>query len=141
MRYLIMVSHGEFANGLHNALGMMAGADRADILSVGLLDGMGVDKFREAFAELIGVIGADDEIVLVADIIGGSPLTTAVEVLTEKGLLGRTVAMGGMNLPLVLAVAFTDEDLALTDVANSAMEEACGQIKTFSVDAGSDDDI
>ncbi len=30
MRYCILVSHGTFAPGLHNALGMMAGADRED---------------------------------------------------------------------------------------------------------------
>ena len=46
MRYLILVSHGTFAPGLHNALGMMAGSDREDIRSTSLLDGMDVDTFR-----------------------------------------------------------------------------------------------
>ena len=36
MRYLILVSHGTFAPGLHNALGMMAGSDREE--SARLLD-------------------------------------------------------------------------------------------------------
>ncbi len=53
MRYLILVSHGTFAPGLHNALGMMAGSDREDIRSTSLLDGMDVDTFRANFAELV----------------------------------------------------------------------------------------
>ena len=78
MRYLILVSHGTFAPGLHNALGMMAGSDREDIRSTSLLDGMDVDTFRVNFAELVKDITTEDEIILTADIIGGSPLTTAL---------------------------------------------------------------
>ena len=55
MRYLILVSHGTFAPGLHNALGMMAGSDREDIRSTSLLDGMDVDTFRANFAELVEI--------------------------------------------------------------------------------------
>ena len=54
---------------------------------------MDVDTFRANFAELVGDITAEDEIILTADIIGGSPLTTALDVLTEKGLLGKTLAI------------------------------------------------
>ena len=85
MRYLILVSHGTFAPGLHNAVGMMAGAGREDIRSTSLLDGMDVDTYRKAFAELVADITAEDEILLFADIIGGSPLTTAMEVPDGKG--------------------------------------------------------
>ena len=91
MRYLILVSHGTFAPGLHNALGMMAGSDREDIRSTSLLDGMDVDTFRANFTELVGDITAEDEIILTADIIGGSPLTTALDVLTEKVLHCRNL--------------------------------------------------
>ena len=49
MRYLILVSHGTFAPGLHNTLGMMAGSDREDIRSTSLLDGMDVvEKIQNA---------------------------------------------------------------------------------------------
>ncbi len=89
MRYLILVSHGTFAPGLHNAVGMMAGAGREDIRSTSLLDGMDVDTYRKAFAELVADITAEDEILLFADIIGGSPLTTAMEVPDGKGPVGE----------------------------------------------------
>ena len=141
MRYLILVSHGTFAPGLHNALGMMAGSDREDIRSTSLLDGMDVDTFRVRFAELVQDITPEDEIILTADIIGGSPLTTALDVLTEKGLLGKTLAIGGMNLPLVLTAAFTDADTPLDELEAELTGEAKDQIKRFALGGDEDDDI
>lgn len=141
MRYLILVSHGTFAPGLHNALGMMAGSDREDIRSTSLLDGMDVDTFRANFTELVGDITADDEIILTADIIGGSPLTTALDVLTEKGLLAHTLAIGGMNLPLVLTAAFADADTPLEELEQELTGEAKDQIKRFDLGGDEDDDI
>ena len=141
MRYLILVSHGTFAPGLHNALGMMAGSDREDIRSTSLLDGMGVDTFRANFAELVGDITPEDEIILTADIIGGSPLTTALDVLTEKGLLGKTLAIGGMNLPLVLTAAFADAETPLEELEQELTGEAKDQIKRFDLGGDEDDDI
>ena len=136
-----MVSHGTFAPGLHNALGMMAGAGREDILSTSLLDGMDVDTFRENFTELVKGITAEDEILLFADIIGGSPLTNAVSVLEEKGLLPHTVAMGGMSLPLVLGAAFADADTPLAQTAEEIMVDARDQIKVFDLGGDTEDDI
>ena len=141
MRYLILVSHGTFAPGLHNTLGMMAGSDREDIRSTSLLDGMDVDTFRANFAELVGDITAEDEIILTADIIGGSPLTTALDVLTEKGLLGKTLAIGGMNLPLVLTAAFADAETPLEELEQELTGEAKDQIKRFDLGGDEDDDI
>lgn len=141
MRYLILVSHGTFAPGLHNALGMMAGSDREDIRSTSLLDGMDVDTFRANFAELVGDITPEDEIILTADIIGGSPLTTALDVLTEKGLLSKTLAIGGMNLPLVLTAAFADADTPLDELEAELTGEAKDQIKRFALGGDEDDDI
>lgn len=141
MRYLILVSHGTFAPGLHNALGMMAGSDREDIRSTSLLDGMDVDTFRANFTELVGDITAEDEIILTADIIGGSPLTTALDVLTEKGLLGKTLAISGMNLPLVLTAAFADAETPLDELEQELTGEAKDQIKRFDLGGDEDDDI
>ena len=141
MRYRILVSHGTFAPGLHNALGMMAGSDREDIRSTSLLDGMDVDTFRANFTELVGDITAEDEIILTADIIGGSPLTTALDVLTEKGLLGKTLAIGGMNLPLVLTAAFADAETPLEELEQELTGEAKDQIKRFDLGGDEDDDI
>ena len=102
MKYVVLVSHGTFAQGLHSVLKMLAGGDRADVLSTGMEDGMGADVFAERFKETISPIGDEDEIILLADIIGGSPLTNALDVAAKAGMLDRTRAYGGMNLPMAL---------------------------------------
>ena len=52
MRYVIMVSHGEFAPGLHSAVKMMTGS-RDDVLSTSLREDMSADEFAENFRKLV----------------------------------------------------------------------------------------
>ena len=99
MKYVVMVSHGEFAPGLHSAVKMMTG-DREDVLSTSLKDGMSADEFASNFAELIKDFKADDQVILLADILSGSPFTNALNVLDQKGLLQNTLVIAGMNMPL-----------------------------------------
>mgnify|MGYP002601256575 CR=1 FL=1 len=79
MKYVVLVSHGTFAPGLHSVLKMLAGGEREDVISVGLEDGMSADEFAEKFSNAISKITEDDEIILLGDIVGGSPLTNAIE--------------------------------------------------------------
>ena len=88
MKYVVMVSHGEFAPGLHSAVKMMTG-DREDVLSTSLKDGMSADEFASNFAELVKDFKADDQVILLADILSGSPFTNALNVLDQKGLLTK----------------------------------------------------
>jgi PTS system N-acetylgalactosamine-specific IIA component len=109
MRYVLLVSHGEFAPGLHKAIEMLAGSAREDVLSTSLKNGMGADEFADNVREVLKDITEEDEIAMFADIVGGSPLTTAANVIAEKGMLDRTVMVGGMNLPLVLSTILTKD--------------------------------
>ena len=102
MKYVVLVSHGTFAPGLHSVLKMLAGGEREDVISVGLEDGMSADEFAEKFSNAISKITVDDEIILLGDIVGGSPLTNAIEQVSNKGLIGQTVIFGGMNLAMAL---------------------------------------
>ena len=53
MKYVVLVSHGTFAPGLHSVLKMLAGGEREDVISVGLEDGMSADEFAEKFSNAI----------------------------------------------------------------------------------------
>ena len=46
MKYLLMVGHGQFPPGLHNALTMFA-SDTPDLLYCNLENGMDTDKYVE----------------------------------------------------------------------------------------------
>lgn len=138
MRYLVLVSHGTFAPGLHSVLDMLVGK-RDDILSTSLEDGMGADVYVQNLKDKIKVIGPDDSVFLFGDIIGGSPLTNAINVITEAGLLPHTHIFGGMNLPMAMTVAFGDE-MSDDELAASVVEEGRGALQEFVVELGDDDD-
>lgn len=143
MRYLLLVSHGTFAPGLHSVLKML-GSDRSDILSCSLEDGMGADEFVERLKRTVEPIGPDDEVIVLGDIIGGSPLTLTLNTLQEKGMLARACAFGGMNLPLALtaALGLENPDLkALKEQMLSESRESIKELELASDDAGDEDDI
>ena len=57
MKYVVLVSHGEFAPGLHKAVNMLAGEEREDVLSTSLVNGMGADEFAENVKKVLSVVG------------------------------------------------------------------------------------
>lgn len=142
MKYVVLVSHGMFAPGLHNALGMLAGENREDILSTSLENGMGADQFAENFRKLVSVVGKEDEILLFADLLGGSPLTVSANVLAQEGLLSQATMFSGMNLPMVLTAAMMKDELSTEELKESLIPEAQDGIGEFRVDPlENDDDI
>ena len=64
MKYVVLVSHGTFAYGLHDALKMLAGEAREDILSFGLENGTGADALAERMKERLGQLQEEDEVIL-----------------------------------------------------------------------------
>ncbi len=142
MRYLVLVSHGTFAPGLHNALTMLAGREREDILSTSLENGMSGDVFSENFKKLTDRITSEDEVILMGDIIGGSPLTMAMNVLGENNLLDKTRVLGGMNLPMALngVLLKDDGEMELDMIISSIITEARQTVKEFVLETKADED-
>lgn len=138
MKYVILVSHGKFANGLNDALSMLAG-NREDILSVGLENGKSVDEFTALFTEKVKDISTDDDVILLGDIIGGSPLTNATNVLVNKGI--KTVILGGMNLPLALTTVLMKDTVSLDEIADQVLEQARMAMQEFKIVEESEEDI
>lgn len=135
MKYILLVSHGMMAPGLHNALGMLAGENREDILSTSLKNGMGADEFAENVRKCVSVVKQEDELLVFADLIGGSPLTTTADVLASEGLLGQTRMIGGMNLPLVLSAAVTKDTMDTGEMIDMLIPESREMLQEFSVEA------
>lgn len=138
MRYLLLVSHGTFAPGLHSVLDMLVG-QRDDILSCSMEDGMGADAFVERLDETIAPIGEEDTVFVFGDVIGGSPLTNALSQLAERGLLPRVTAFGGMNLPMVLTAALESEADDAT-LVSEIKDEGRAAIRLVELDLDSEDE-
>lgn len=140
MKYVVFVSHGTFAPGLHSVLKMLAGGEREDILSASMEDGMGADVFTQRFQKAIEVVKQEDEIILLADIIGGSPLTNALDVLSQKGLLGRTRAFGGMNLPMALTASMMKDGMDMDALADGMLQESRNAIQEMELNMAEEED-
>ena len=132
-----------FANGLHDAVKMLSGNESDEIRSIGLLRDMGADEFAVEFRKILPELGPDDEIIMFADIVGGSPLSTAANVIAEEGLLDKTLMIGGMNLPLVLTGVLSKDDMSFDEIRTEILEDAVAGLKEFTVaaEAEADDDI
>ena len=142
MKYVVLVSHGTMAPGLHNALAMLAGEGREDILSTSLENGMSSAVYAENVRSCISKITDDDEILLFGDLVGGSPLTTATNVIAEKNLLGKTVVIGGMNLPLALSAVLMKDTMETKELVEMLIPEAREELKEFHVaESESEDEI
>ena len=140
MKYLVLVSHGTFAPGLKSVLAMLAGGDRDDIISVGLEDGMSADEFSEKLKEAIEVIKADDEIILLGDIVGGSPMTNAIAQISERGMESQTIVFGGMNLAMALTAAIMKDGMETELLKENLINEAKNAIKEFPLASGDEDE-
>lgn len=140
MKYVVLVSHGTFAPGLHSVLKMLGGGERGDVLSASMEDGMGADAFVERFERAITPIKNEDEIILLADIIGGSPLTNALDVLSRRGMLEKTVAFGGMNLAMALTASMMKDAMDTESLEASLILESQNAIQRMQLDVGDSDE-
>lgn len=94
MNYLIFVSHGQFSEGLKEALGMFVGDGIKTVKAIGLQTGEDTDHFENRFKSLLSTLEQNSELLILGDIIGGSPLTTVVNVLNQENRLESTTSFG-----------------------------------------------
>ncbi|PTS32179.1 PTS sugar transporter subunit IIA, partial [Lactobacillus helveticus] len=67
-------------------------------------NGKSVDDFKKDVEDFLDQhkFKEEDEFIVLADIIGGSPLTTFFNVFLARGYLNRAVVLGGMNFTMAL---------------------------------------
>lgn len=140
MKYLVLVSHGGFAEGLKTSLAMFAGDKMDQVIAVGLQNGKSVDDFAIDFKAAMAPLKEDDSVVVLADIVGGSPLTTACGVLEELGKLDTAVVLGGMNLPMALTSVVMKDAIEGADFVAAVLPEAQAALQEFKVTSDDADD-
>lgn len=134
MNYLILVSHGELAMGVHTALEMMCG-DREEVMSTSLKDGEDTSEFKLKFEKLIDKINfEEDKLVVCADIQGGSPFTTSVGVLNDRGVLDKCTIFAGLNLAMAVTACIMKDNLEGDMLVDTILSEAKMAITHFTLD-------
>lgn len=141
MKYLVLVSHGGFAEGLKSSLAMFAEDKMDQVIAVGLRNGSSVDEFAHEVRSALESLTLEDSVVVLADIVGGSPLTTALGVLDEKGLLPTATVLGGMNLPMAVTSVVMKDALEGDDFVTAVLPEASAALQEFKVGTEDEDDV
>ena len=113
---------------------------RDNVLQVSFRDGMALPAFQEQVRQATAPITAEDEVLVMADLVNGSPLTTTMAVLAEGPGLDNVRAVGGMNLPMAVT-AIEGEDDPLDETVEAMKACAKDEVKQFQTETGSDDDI
>lgn len=118
---LILISHGEFATGLLDTAEMILGKiDNAQV--VNLYPHESSDDFKEKFEKALE--NATGEIVVLADIMGGTPCNVAMRYLPKLAGL-----YGGMNLPMVISYVSEEGTDGLLENAKAQIYDVEEQLK------------
>ena len=138
MRNVCLVSHGNLAEGLHDTLTMFMG-NCEGVMHMTLKQGEAVDQFQVRCTEMLKTLGEEDEVIVLADLIGGSPLTTFLNALSD---LGKTplIVLGGMNLAMALN-ALLNKDQEASIIRDVCLRQAVDAIKEFVLSTDEDEDI
>lgn len=144
MKYMLLVSHGDFSAGLKQTLSMFAGDAINSVLTVGLKPDESADTLETRLEASYDDLPSDAEFVVLADIIGGSPLTTVCKVLANHGKLTDTLVLGGVNFSMALTVLLAKDTMDNGSLKAKALSEGSGAMKQFEISTpteSDDDDI
>ncbi|WP_162148295.1 PTS sugar transporter subunit IIA [Olsenella uli] len=103
MRRIVLVSHGELAQGMMNSLEMIAGK-QPHVTAIGAYM-QGSPDVTKTLLSMASKLGDGDELVIVTDLLGGSVNNEAAQLRT----LPNVFVVSGMNLGLVLSLALSGE--------------------------------
>lgn len=136
MKKLLVVSHGSLAKGVISAVKVILG-DSVDANSCCLEEGMGIEKFRELLEPIIDSISEADQIIVLADLMGGSPYNVTLDMLRNKEILDKSIVISGVNLPLALNLLLAEGKISKEEIENIS-NYAKESINTFEVNLDSD---
>lgn len=93
---IVLISHGEMANGMLNTAGMFFGeTELQQVATVSLFPADSPEDFDVKLTEALEKVDSGDGVVILADLLGGTPCNRAAYKCSEK-----VQVITGMNLPI-----------------------------------------
>lgn len=126
---VVVVTHGKLAEGLLDAMRMIAGEREAlSMVSLGETDD--VDALVVRVQEAAEAIDDGEGVLVFVDLFGASPFNASARLaLTKK--TGIEVVTG-VNLPMLLEVVMSREGMTLSDAADLACQVGAEGIRKLS---------
>lgn len=125
---LLVTGHGNFGSGLTSSLNLIAGEQEhyqfVDFTKE-------VDELREDLTNAMDALKDCEGILVLSDLVGGSPFKTAVEVGFPRG---NVEVVGGTNLPMLVEISMTRKfmsDMSVKELADAAVNTGKDQIVRY----------
>lgn len=115
MTGILLATHGKFAEGILDSARMLMGEVEA-IDTVSLEEGENIESFTDKMADKIESLNDGDGVLILVDILGGSPFNATAANLLKKDCCE---CITGLNLPMLLGVL---EERDSTDIKSLADE-------------------
>jgi PTS system mannose-specific IIB component len=126
---IVIASHGEFADGIKQSASMIFG-EQEKVQSVTFKPGEGPEALHQKLLDAIATFEANDEVLILADLWGGSPFNQSSAVFKENA--SRKIAIiTGLNLPMLIQ-AYTERlsgTAKLDTVVANIIKEAKAGVK------------
>ncbi len=122
---IIIVSHGGFASGLRSSMEMIAGEQRL-LYDLSLSSDETASTLQHKINTLVSSLKKDDGLLVLTDILGGTPTLVAMKVLTELNQLSPFdfECISGVNLPILIDIVIKRESTNLEDCVYSVIQNA-----------------
>ena len=126
---IILISHGNLAEGLLDAAKMITG-EVEKIVCIGLQPEDDIDLLVDRIGGAANQVDDGDGVLLMVDLFGASPFNASGRlVLAEKGNLELIT---GMNLPMLVEILVAREGLSLEDASEMAINAGKSGISRLS---------
>lgn len=116
---IVLVSHGNFAQGLLDAAQLITG-EQEQIKCIGLQMTDDTDELVECIQSAVMEVDDPKGVLLMVDLLGGSPFNASGRV--ALGLKDHLEVITGMNLPMLVELLARREGLDLDKAAQIALE-------------------
>ena len=117
MRKLLVATHGRFASGIMETFKLIMG-ENEDISEISAYVEPGFDMQKEA-EKKIHELNEEDELIIVADIMGGSFANTFSSYIQSE----KIHIITGLNLPLLIGLAQDlDSDVSTDELIENAIQ-------------------
>lgn len=116
---ILIIGHGNYATGALSATRLVAGAPE-NVYALDFEEGMSPEELKEKMSALLASI-PDKEVLIMADLAGGTPFRTAVELkMTQTDKEVRVLA--GANMPALMEAAFSSDSMNLAELAADVLQ-------------------
>ncbi len=115
---ILIATHGKFAEGLLNAVELIAGKQE-NVKTIGLYHGDGIDEFYEKIRNAYEELDQGEGVLALVDILGGSPANMLMKLMSEKQ---EVLAITGVNMPMLVEAVMMREGQTVQTLCETCLK-------------------